>query len=142
MFIPFDIGMAFVRNMTRVELSEIIRESTRGQFLDDDLRSLLYAEPIVVASDNGETKYLAVEIAFNANKSHANTAIRHAQLLQELSGISTIPVVATYQIDHEVRKAVDSGYIYWHYVPDHVLDSREVEKERRLFLSDDFRRVI
>ena len=79
---------------------------------------------VVVASDNGETKYLTVEIAFDAKVEHSREAIRYAQYLEELSGITAIPVVASYRINHEVQQAVDSGDVYWHCVPDHVLDPR------------------
>ena len=120
--IPMDMGMEFVRNMTCGELVEIIWESTKGQPLTGELRSFLYDELVVVASDKGETKYLTVEISFNAKEKHSRAAIRYAQLLEELSGITTIPVVASYRIDSAVQQAVGSGDVYWHYVPDHVLD--------------------
>lgn len=142
LFIPLDMGMEFVGNMTCGELVDILRKAAVCLPLTAELRNLVYSDLVVVANDAGATKYLSVEIAFNAKQRHASTAIRYAQLLQELSGIPTVPVVASYNIEHEVRKAVDSGLIYWHFVPDHVLDSREVEKERRLFQSDDFRSVI
>ena len=114
--------MEFVRNMTCGELAEIIRESAKDQPLTGELRSFLNDGLVVVASDNGETKYLTVEIAFNAIEEQSSTAIRYAKLLEELSGITAIPVVASYRINHEVQQAVDSGDVYWHCVPDHVLD--------------------
>ena len=122
LFIPMDMGMEFVRNMTCGELAEIIRESAKDQPLTGELRSFLNDGLVVVASDNGETKYLTVEIAFNAIEEQSSTAIRYAKLLEELSGITAIPVVASYRINHEVQQAVDSGDVYWHCVPDHVLD--------------------
>ena len=122
LFIPMDMGMKFVRNMTCGELVEIIWESANDQPLTGELRKLLNDGLVVVASDNGETKYLTVEIAFDAKEKHSSTAIRYAKLLEEHSGITAIPVVASYRINHEVQQAVDSGEVYWHYVPDHVLD--------------------
>ena len=122
LFIPMDMGIEFVRNMTCGELAEIIWESAKDQPLTGELRSFLNDGLVVVASDNGETKYLTVEIAFDAKEKHSRAAIRCARLLEELTSIPTIPVVASYRIDHEVQKAADSGDVYWHYVPDHVLD--------------------
>ena len=141
-FIPFDMGMEFVRNMSFGELVGIIQASIGGQTLTDELRSFLDFDLIIVAKDGGETRYLTVEIAFEAKQRHFKTAIRNARILEERSGIATLPVVASFQMNHEVQKAVDAGQIHWHYVPDHVLDSRDVEKERSIFQSDQFRRVI
>lgn len=122
LFIPFDMGMEFLGNVTCGDLVRIIRESTGGQPLTGELRNFLYADLIVAANDVGQTKYLTVEIAFYATEIHSRTAIRHAEILEEHSGVPTIPVVASYQISSEVQEAVDSGRVYWHYVPDHVLD--------------------
>lgn len=132
LFIPIDMGMEFVRNMDFGEFVDIVRKSIGGRRLTDELRSFLDVDLVVVASNNGEAKYLVVEIAFNARQIHSRRAVRFARLLEEHSAVSTIPVVASYHVTHEVQQEINSGQVYWHYVPDHVLDSRDVEKENSI----------
>ena len=141
-FIPYEMGMEFVRNMAFGELVEIVRESAGGLPLTNELKNFLDTDLIIVANDNGRPKYLAVEIALVANTVHLRRAKRNARILEELSNVTTLPVVASSSISNEVRSEVDSGQVYWHYVPDHVLDSRDIEKENNLSQLDQFRRVI
>ena len=123
-FIPFDKGMEFVRNMTIGELARIIRGSAERLSLTEELRDFLEADLIIIANDNGETTYFAVEIAFRAEHIHSQKAIRYAEILEELSGVKTIPVVASSQISPEVQEQIDSGKVYWHEVPDHAITLR------------------
>ena len=75
-----------------------------------------------MVKDNGETKYLVVEIAFKGEQKHFRKVVRHARILEEHSGIHAFPVIACCQISPELKEEVDTGQVYWHYVPDHVLD--------------------
>ena len=123
-FIPFDKGMEFVRNMTIGELARIIRGTAERISLTEELKSFLESDLIIIANDNGETTYLVVEIAFKAEQIHSQKATRYAQILEEYSGIKTIPVIASSQISPEVQEQIDSGQVYWHEVPDHAITLR------------------
>ena len=121
--IPSDMGIEFVRNMTYGELVNIAVGAAGGQALPDDLKSFRDADLVIVAVDSGETKYLAVEISYTADQRDTRRALRNARILEEQTGIPAVAVVASARNTHEVQAEVDSGQVYWHYLPAHSLGS-------------------
>ena len=121
-FIPLDMGIQYERNMTRGELARIALAAAEGRALTDELKSFRGADLVIVATDGDATKYLAVEISYTADQRDTSRAIRNARILQEQTGIPSVAVIASTRNTHEVQAEVDSGQVYWHYVPDHVLE--------------------
>ena len=121
-FIPLDMGIQYERNMTRGELARIALAAAGGRALTDDLKSFRGADLVIVAIDGDATKYLAVEISYTADQRDTSRAIRNARILQEQTGIPSVAVIASTRNTYEVQAEVDSGQVYWHYVPDHVLE--------------------
>ena len=121
-FIPLDMGIQYERNMTRGELARIALAAAGGRVLTDDLKSFRGADLVIVAIDGDATKYLAVEISYTADQRDTSRAIRNARILQEQTGIPSVAVIASTRNTHEVQAEVGSGQVYWHYVPDHVLE--------------------
>ena len=119
--IPSDMGIQFVRNMTYAELVDIAVGVAGGQALSDDLKSFRDADLVIVAADRGETKYLAVEISYTADERDTRRAIRNARILEEQTGVPSVAVVASARNTYEVQAEIDSGQVYWHYLPAHSL---------------------
>jgi hypothetical protein len=122
--IPIDIGMQFVRNMTFGELVAITQAAAGGQALTDELKSFRDADLVIIATDAGDTKYLAVEISYTADQRDTRRAIRNARILAEQTGHSSIPVIASARNTREVQEEVDSGQVYWHFMPDRYLQTQ------------------
>ena len=119
--IPSDMGIQFVRNMSYEELVDIAMGVAGGQALSDDLKSFRDADLVIVAADRGETKYLAVEISYTADERDTRRAIRNARILEEQTGVPSVAVVASARNTYEVQGEIDSGLVYWHYLPAHSL---------------------
>ncbi len=118
--IPSDMGIEFLRNMTYGELTKIAVAAAGGQALSDDLKSFRDADLVVIALDDGTTRYLVVEISYTADERDTRRAIRNARILEEQTGIPSTPVVASVRNTNEVQDMVVSGQVYWHYVPPHA----------------------
>lgn len=117
-FIPLDLGMQYERNMTSGELARIAMTAASGQALSSDLKSFRNADLVIVASENGETRYLAVEFSFTADQRDTRRAIRNAEILSEQTGHVSMPVIASVRTTREVQEEVDAGQVYWHQLPD------------------------
>lgn len=118
--IPSDMGIEFLRNMTYGELTKIAMAAAGGRALSDDLKSFRDADLVVIALDDGTTRYLVVEISYTADERDTRRAIRNARILEEQTGIPSTPVVASVRNTNEVQDMVVSGQVYWHYVPPHA----------------------
>lgn len=123
--IPLGMGMKFVRNLPFGELTEIALAAANGEALTSDLKSFMDADLVIVADDNGEAKYLAVEISYTAAPRDTRRAIRNARVLSEQTGHVSIPFIASVRNTHEVQDEVDAGQVYWHQLPDR--DSQDEE---------------
>ena len=123
--IPMDMGMEFIRNVTRGELGRIALDVAAGQPLSDDLKSFRRADLVIVARDGDDTKYLAVEVSYTADQRDTRRAIRNARILTEQTGCAALPVIASVRNTREVQEDVDAGQVYWHQLPDR--DSQDQE---------------
>ena len=116
--IPLGLGFKFVRNVPFRELTEIALDAAKGETLTANLKSFMDADLVIVADDNGETKYLAVEISYTADQRDSRRAIRNARVLTEQTGCRSIPVIASVRNTREVQEEVDAGHVCWHQLPD------------------------
>ena len=123
--IPLGLGFKFVRNVPFRELAEIALDAAKGEALTADLKSFMDADLVIVADDNGETKYLAVEISYTAAPRDTRRAMRNARVLTEQTGYPSIPVIASIRNTREVQEEVDAGRVYWHQLADR--DSQDYE---------------
>ena len=118
--IAVECGLQYVRNMTRVELTKIAMDATGGQSLAGEWMSFREADLVIMASENAETKYLAVEVSYTAGPEDTRRALRNARILEDQTGHPARAVIASTRNTYEVQAEVDSGQVYWHFLPERV----------------------
>ena len=109
--IASDMGLEFVRTLSATDLSEMA-----GNALPRDVgRSFRNADLVIEATDGTDTKYIAMEVSFTADRRDCDRAIRNAGLIESFTGKSALAAVASVRND---REAVESGNVYWHPLED------------------------
>ena len=120
-FITDDLELDYVRQLTSEDLSRMAREIAGGYRLTDELKSFRGADLIIEARDQGQTKYIAVEVSFTADERDSSRAIRNAGLLEKLTGCTAIAVVASVRNAREVEERIAANDLVWHSVSEHAL---------------------
>ncbi len=111
-----DMGMTLVRTLSTDNLREMIQGhpmeiQTRRSFRNADL-------VMEAATPVGETRFIAVEVSYTADRRDSDRAIRNASILNEITGRTATPVVASVRNTREVRELVESGTLHWHPLED------------------------
>ena len=80
--IASDMGLEFVRTLSATDLSEMA-----GNALSRDVgRSFRNADLVIEATDGADTRYIAMEISFTADRRDCDRAIRNAGLITRFTG--------------------------------------------------------
>ena len=111
-----DMGMTLVRTLSIDNLREMIQGhpmemQTRRSFRNADL-------VMEAATPGGETRFIAVEVSYTADRRDSDRAMRNASILSEITGRTATPVVASVRNTREVRELVESGTLHWHLLED------------------------
>ena len=111
-----DMGMTLVRTLSIDNLREMIQGhpmeiQTRRSFRNADL-------VMEAATPGGETRFIAVEVSYTADRRDSDRAMRNASILSEITGRTATPVVASVRNTREVRELVESGTLHWHPLED------------------------
>lgn len=118
-----DLGLEYVRTVSRAELVGLARELDDTDVLASDRRSFRDADLIIEASDGSETVYAAVEVSYTADRRDSDRAGRNARYLARLRGCSAHAVVASVRNDHALQELVDAGDIHWHQLEERDLQA-------------------
>ena len=112
--IASDMGLEFVRTLSIEDLSRMA-----GNGLPRDVhRSFRNADLVVEALDGTDTRYIAMEISFTADRKDCERAIRNAGLIASFTGKPAQAAIASVRNDREATEAVESGAVYWHPLED------------------------
>ena len=108
--IASDMGLEFVRTLSAADLSQMA-----GNTLPRDVgRSFRNADLVIEASDGADTRYIAMEVSFTADRRDCNRAIRNTGLIESFTGKKAQAAVASVRNDREAAEAVESRELYWH----------------------------
>ena len=117
--IAMDMGMEFVRNLTRAELVQMAHDAVRDGTPRDSLRSFVNADVIIEATQaDAATCYIAVEASYTADHRDADRALRNADFLTWFTGIPARPCIVSVRNDRELAPDVLQGNIFWYPIPD------------------------
>ena len=105
------MGLEFVRTLSSDEL----REMAGNTLPRDTGRSFRNADLVTLATDGTETRYIAMEVSFTADRRDCDRAVRNAGLITRFTGKAAQAAVASIRND---REAVESGTVYWHPLED------------------------
>ena len=112
--IASDIGLEFVQTLSTRDLTDMA-----GDALPRDIgRSFRNADLVIEATDGTDTRYIAMEISFTADRRDSDRAIRNAGLITQFTGKPAQAAIGSVRNDREVAEAVESGAVYWHPLED------------------------
>ena len=112
--IASDMGLEFVRTLNTADLSEMA-----GNAIPRDVgRSFRNADLVIEATDGTDTRYIAMEVSFTADRRDCDRAIRNAGLITRFTGKPAQATVASVRNDRDAAEAVESGDVYWHPLED------------------------
>ena len=112
--IASDMDLELVRILSPRELRDMA-----GNTLPRDVgRSFRNADLVIEATDGTDTRYIAMEVSFTADRRDCDRAIRNAGLITRFTGKPTQAAVASVRNDRDATEAVESGAVYWHPLED------------------------
>ena len=118
-----DMGLSWVRTLATPEIGALLDSADSLAEPKNVLRSFLRADLIMEATgENGESRYVAVEVSFTANGRDTSRALRNAELLTRLTGRPARAAIASFRLDDRIRPRIESGEVYWHELSDHLLE--------------------
>ena len=113
-----EMGLEYVRSLTRPELYRMVRNADTTGIPANALSSFRHADLIMEALNAArETCYIAVEISFTADGRDTGRAIRNAGFLTRFTGREAHPAVAGVYQDNEIQPQIESGAVFWHHLP-------------------------
>ncbi len=117
--IAMDMGMEFVRNLTRAELVQMAGQAVRSGIPRDSLRSFYNADVIIEATQaDATTCYIAVEASYTADHRDADRALRNVEFLTQFTGLPAYPCIVSVRNDRELSPDVLQGNVFWYPFPD------------------------
>ncbi len=115
MSIAEDLGLEYEKQLTQIEVRDLIRNQDTADIAPGDLRSFRAADMIIEATDAaGQLHYVAVEVSFTADQRDIDRPIRNAGYLTRFTGKPAHAVVASVRTDRRIGDIINSGQIHWH----------------------------
>ena len=120
------LGLDFVQIVARNDLIRMARQSGLANEVEAGERRSFYAADLVLEGldADGNTRYVAAEASFTADRRDTDRARRNAQFLTRCTGQPALPIVASVGNDREVAELVDAGAVGWF-----QLEEREFEAD-------------
>ena len=115
MSIAEDLGLEYEKQLTQIEVRDLVRNQDTADIAPGDLRSFRTADMIIEATDAaGQLHYVAVEVSFTADQRDIDRPIRNAGYLTRFTGKPAHAVVASVRTDRRIDDIINSGQIHWH----------------------------
>lgn len=115
MFIAEDLGLEYEKQLTQIEVRDLIRNQDTTDIAPGDLRSFRTADMIIEATDAaGQLHYIAVEVSFTADQRDIDHPMRNTGYLTRFTGKPAHAVVASVRTDRRIDDIINSGQIHWH----------------------------
>ncbi len=103
------MGLEFVRTLSATDLSDMAESSLPR----DPHRSFRNTDLVIEATDGADTRYIAMEVSFTADRRDCDRALRNAGLITRFTGKPAQAAIASVRNDREAAEAVESGAVYW-----------------------------
>ena len=116
--IAMEMGMGFVRNLTRAELVQMAGQAVRNGIPRDSLKSFYNADLIIEATQGDDTCYIAVETSYTADHRDADRALRNVEFLAQFTGTPAYPAIVSVRNDRELDPDLLQGNVFWYPIPD------------------------
>ena len=113
--IPELLGLEFQDSLSRQQLRQLIGPVGRNISCAGDWQSFIRADLVLIATNpDGETRYIAVEASYTADKRDTTRARRNAELLHNLTGHTCHAVVASVHNVREIEAELRGPDVYWY----------------------------
>ncbi len=116
--IAMEMGMEFVRSLTRAELVHMAHQAARKGTPRDSLKSFYNADMMIEATQADATCYIAVEASYTADHRDADRALRNADFMTQFTGIPAYPAIVSVRNDRELAPDVLQGNVFGYPIPD------------------------
>ena len=135
--IAHDMRLNITRTLTPSEKVNLLSSEGKYDISQTDRHNFLFTPLMLETTDwKGQTVYLAVAIAYVAEVSDADVAIRTAEHLARLTGHPARPVIAARVISDHLDEMVEAEQVFWHELHHSFLEEierpPETEEERAL----------
>ena len=115
MSIAEDLGLEYEKQLTQIEVRDLVRNQDTADIAPGDLRSFRAADMIIEATEAaGQLHYVAVEVSFTADQRDIDRPIRNAGYLTRFTGKPAHAVVASVRTDRRIDDIISSGQVHWH----------------------------
>ena len=127
--IALEMGLDYVRTVTKEELYRFALKAAQGEALSNELRSFRHADLVIEATDGVVNLYIAVEASFIGGAYDVARALRNAAMLTEYTGLPAKAAIASVRNHHEIERQLTSerqptsGAVYWHEIEERALRS-------------------
>jgi uncharacterized protein YoxC len=127
--IALEMGLEYVRTVTKEELYRFALKAAQGEALSNELRSFRHADLVIEATDGVVNLYIAVEASFIGGAYDVARALRNAAMLTEYTGLPAKAAIASVRNHHEIERQLTSerqptsGAVYWHEIEERALRS-------------------
>ena len=127
--IALEMGLEYVRTVTKEELYRLALKAAQGEALSNELRSFRHADLVIEATDGVVGHYIAVEASFIGGAYDVARAIRNAAMLTEYTGLPARAAIASVRNHHEIERQLTSerqptsGAVFWHEIEERQLRS-------------------
>ncbi len=113
--IPELLGLEFQDSLSRQQLRQLIGPVGRNISSAGDWQSFIRADLVLITTNpDGETRYIAVEASYTADKRDTTRARRNAELLHSLTGHTCHAVVASVHNVQEIEAELRGPDVYWY----------------------------
>ena len=117
-----DMGLRPCAVLTQPDLYDLSDHADTSDIPKNEMRGFHMADLVIEARDEqGETCYVAVEIARTASDRDTERAMRNVDLLTRFTGKPARAAVAGERMDDRVRERVEAGEVYWFELTPRVL---------------------
>jgi hypothetical protein len=106
------LGLTYVTILDRRDLVGLLR---RFRDIPTGKRESFYRADMVLEAldDHGDTRYVAVEASYTADRRDSDRARRNAGFLTRATGCPAHAVVASLRNDRDVQALVEAGTVHW-----------------------------
>ena len=125
--IALEMGLDYIRTVTREELYRLALDAAQGAALSNELRSFRLADLVIEATDGDASFYIAVEASYIGGAYDVIRALRNAEMLTEFTGMPARAALASVRNHHEIERQLTSerqptpGAVFWHEIEERQL---------------------
>ena len=119
-----DMGFTLEQTLVRGDLRRLTERHDVSDLPRGEVLSFHRADLIMLVADNdGNPHYIAVEVSFTVNGRDSRRALRNAELMTRFTGLPAVAAVAGVRYDWNLKETVESERLHWYEIPSEDLEA-------------------